>query len=76
MQTKAEDGLDSYMSLLAILLIKEERLVPTHIHLGPLFARLDECVNNIVRLLARYVVTHGDTSFLQMFFWERFRSLS
>lgn len=46
------------------------------IYLGLLNARLDECVNNIVRLLERYdAVTQADTSFIQMLVLEHFGAL-
>lgn len=54
-----EDGLDSSIFLLAILLAKGERLFPHAFYLGSLFFRLDECVK-VGRSIGRYnVVTYA-----------------
>lgn len=42
-----------------------------------LYARLDECVGNMVWSVRRYnVVTHVKSCFLRMFLWERFSALA
>lgn len=42
-----------------------------------IYARLDECVNNILRSIGRYdIVTHTDTCFLQIFLWERYGAIA
>lgn len=62
---------------LAILLVKGERSALAPIYLGSLYACLDECITNIAQLLGRSdVVMHVDSSFLQMFLWERFGALA
>lgn len=49
-------------------------LVP--IYLGFLYYKLDECVGNIMKLVGCFhVVTHVDTTFIQLFLWERFKRL-
>lgn len=46
------------------------------VYLGLLYARLDTCVN-IVLSVGRYVVvTHANTSFLQIFHWDSFGALA
>lgn len=51
-------------------------LALTRIYQGWLYARLDECITNIVQSIGRYdVLIHAYTSFLQMFLWEHFRAL-
>lgn len=67
-----EDGLNSYVFPLAILLAKGENLPLASLYLGSLYARL-MCLGNVTRLMGRYdVVTHVDFSFLHMFIWEHF----
>lgn len=50
--------------------------------LGPiyqqsLYAWLDECVANVMRLLGHYdIVSHVDPFILQMFLWEHFEALT
>lgn len=42
-------------------------------YLGTPYTRLDECVNNVIRVTRRYeVVTRADYSFLQILVWDRF----
>lgn len=71
-----EDRLNSFVFRLAILFVKGKRLVLVPLYLGSLFDPLDECVGNTVQFAGNYgVVTHEDTSFLQMFLWERFMAI-
>lgn len=64
-----EDGMNPFVSSMAVVLIKGERLVLAPIYLVSLYARLDECVSNVVQSVGRYdVVTYVDTSFVQIFF--------
>lgn len=45
--------------------------------LGSLFARLDECCQNVVRSMGRYdAVSYIEANFLQLFLWERFEGLA
>lgn len=60
---------------LDIRLARGDRLALAPIYLGFLFYRLNKCVKNITSLGRFYVVTHNNTSFLQLFRWERFKTL-
>lgn len=74
--SEPEDGLNSYVFPLAILLVKGERLAQASNYLVSLFTRLDEWATDIVRSLRLYnLVTHANTSVLKMFLWEHFRDL-
>lgn len=58
-----KDGLKAYVFRLAVLLAKGEKSAFEPIYLCSLFARLDECVGNILRLAGHYdVVTHVDST--------------
>lgn len=47
------------------------------IYLGSLFFRMDECIQNNVKSTGCYhVITHADTVFLQVFLWEKSKTLS
>lgn len=47
------------------------------VYRGSLYARLDECVANMMRSLGRYgVASYVDFDFLQMFMWEHFWGLA
>lgn len=71
-----EDGPNAYVCPLAIRLARGDRRALASIYLGSLFYRLDQCVDNIMRSIDRfYVVTHADTSCLQLFLWEQFKTL-
>lgn len=51
-----------------IFLVKVERMALASIYLRSLYARLEECVANVIEPLGHYdVVTHVNSSFLQMF---------
>lgn len=70
-----EDGINSFVFPLAIRLAKGEKIALGPIFLGSLFYRLDECVRSLVRSRGRYTVTsYGQTAFLQLFLWKRFKS--
>lgn len=45
------------------------------IFLDSLFHRLVECVENMVKSMGLIVVSYANTSFLQLFMWERFKTL-
>lgn len=61
---------------MAILLMRGARLALPH-YLGSQYGSLDGCVANTARLVGRYdVVTHGDTSFLQIFLCERLGAIA
>lgn len=63
-----EDSLNSYIFSLVIFLVKVERMALASIYLRSLYARLEECVANVIEPLGHYdVVTHVNSSFLQMF---------
>lgn len=69
-------GSNAYVFPLAIQLAKGESLAFVPLYLGSLFFELDEVVQNLVLSIGCYhVVTHADTSFLNMFIWEQFRSI-
>lgn len=73
--SEPEDGLNSYVFPLAIL-VKAERLAQASNYLVSLFTRLDEWVTDDVRSLCLYnLVTHTNASFLKMFLWEHFTDL-
>lgn len=47
------------------------------LYLRYLYERLDECVQCIVRTIGSYyVVSYADARFLQIFIWERFKTLT
>lgn len=72
-----QDGLQSYVFALAVMLVKRKRFALATLYLGSLYARLDKCLHNIFRSVSRYdVVLYSDASFLQMFLWERFGASS
>lgn len=61
-------GLTTSSSPMAVLLAQKKRLVLAPCHLGALYARLDECIRNVVRPVGRYdMVTYVDRNFLQLF---------
>lgn len=69
-----EDGHNTYVFLLGILLVNGEKRALASIYMGSLYARLGECVANVVLSLRRYdVVSHV---FFQMFLWEHFEALA
>lgn len=71
-----KDGLNPYVFPLAIRLTRGDKLTLLPIYLGSLFYRLDLCVQNIIKSTDQHiVVTHADTSFLQLFLCERFKTL-
>lgn len=72
-----EDGIKAYVFPLAIGLRKGKKLAPGPVYLGLLFARLNECGNNILRSVGRYdVVTHTNTCFIQVLLSERFGGIA
>lgn len=71
--TGRADGINPYVSPLAIRLVRGEKLAMTPIFLGSLFFRLDECVQNLLKSMGRYTVVSYAT-FFQLFLWERFKS--
>lgn len=72
-----EDGINLFIFLMAIILVKEERLGLTPIYFGSLYSNLDECMANVVRSIGTYdMVTHTDTIFLQIFFLKWFGALA
>lgn len=48
-----EDGLDSYVPPLAILIVKGVQLALGLLYLGSLHVRVDEYVNNVVQSVGR-----------------------
>lgn len=71
-----ENGLNSYVLPLTILLLKGERLALALIYLGSLSAHLDKCVANIAQPLGHYdVIMPVNFSFLQIFLWLCFGAL-
>lgn len=71
--SRPEDGLNTSVFPLAILLVKGKRLALALLYLGSLFYRLNECLKNIVWSVEHYnVVTYTDIEFIQMFIRETF----
>lgn len=63
-----DDGLYPNVFPFTILIAKGVQFALVSVHLGSLYTRLDECVNNMVRSMAKYnVVKHVDSCFAQMF---------
>lgn len=57
-------------------LARADKLALVLIYLGSLFYHLEECVNNVSRSIGRlFIVNNIDTSFPQVFLWERFKTL-
>lgn len=72
LSSSPKDGLNPYVFPLAILIEKGVPLPLVQFYLRSLYARLDKCVANVVRFMARYgAVTHVNSCFFQMFMWER-----
>lgn len=72
-----EDEIHPYVFSLAVKLAKGEQLAPALIFLGSLFFRLDECAQSRLKSMGRYtVVFYANSAFLQLFLWERFKSLA
>lgn len=72
-----KDGVNTYVFLLTIHLIKKKRFVVGLLYLGSLFGRLDDCDNNILCSVGHYdMAVHANTCFLQIFIgrvrWHRF----
>lgn len=65
-----------HMSFLLESIGKISEVIPRASLAGSRFFRLDECIKNIVKSIRRYhVLTHADTTFLQVFLWGRFGKL-
>lgn len=68
-----EDGLNHYVFPIAIQINKGRKFALAPLYLESLYARLDKRIQNITREVQRHdVVTHADSSFLQMFFGKDF----
>lgn len=75
--TGLEDGPNPHVFPLTIRLARGERFALAPIYLGSLFCKMDECINNIMKFVGRYyVVTYAVTTFLQVFLWGQFETLS
>lgn len=46
-----KDGINSFVFPIGIHLVKGENLAQAPIYLKSLYARLDECINNVLRLV-------------------------
>lgn len=72
-----DDQINPYISPLVVMLAKGEKLALIPIFLGSLFFRLDECAQNLVKSMGPYTfISYANTSFLQLFLWERFKTTS
>lgn len=59
------------------MLTKGERLTLASLYLSSFYGRLNKCSQIIYKSFGWYnIVTYADAPFLQMFLWERFRTLS
>lgn len=63
-----EDDINSSIFLMAIHLVKAEKLALGPIYLESLYTRLDKCINNILYCVGRC----DNTCFMQIFLWVRF----
>lgn len=65
-----EDSLNPYVILLATVSRRGKKLLLPKLYLWSLYARLEECMANVVQFVGIYgVITHIDSCFLQVFLW-------
>lgn len=63
--------MNTYIFPLAILLAKRKRLALAPLYLRSLFFNPDYYIKNIIQSIGCYhVVTHADTTFLQVILWN------
>lgn len=69
--------MQSFVFLMAVLLVEGKKLALAPWSLGAFYARLNKYSKNITRSVGRYdVVSYVDDNFLQLFLWERFLAIS
>lgn len=62
---------------MTVMLAQRRRLALASWFLGSLYARLDECSQNVTRSMGNYdAVSYIEANFLQLFLWERFEAFA